>query len=94
MQLYIEAKPHFILKNNKFISKRTKEEEELDDIALCDNNFNINKKNNMNNNLYSFFTSSTLGLDYKYISGLSSKSPQNFLKNNNKKFNNFFNINK
>ena len=88
MQLYIEAKPHFILKNNKFISKRTKEEEELDDIALCDNNFNINKKNNMNNNLYSFFTSSTLGLDYKYISGLSSKSPQNSLKNNNNKFNN------
>ena len=60
----------------------------MDDIALCDNNLNINKKNNINNNLYSFFTSSTIGLDYKYISGLSSKSPQNFLKNNNNKFNN------
>ena len=54
----------------------------MDNIALCDNNLNIN------NNLYSFFTSSTIGLDYKYISGLSSKSPQNFLKNNNNKFNN------
>ena len=85
VQLYIEAKPHFIIKKNKFISKRTKEEEELDDIALCDNNLDINKKANNNINGHSFFTSSTVGLDYKYISGLSSKSPQNFLKS---KFNN------
>ena len=57
----------------------------MDDIALCDNNIDINKKANNNINGHSFFTSSTIGLDYKYISGLSSKSPQNFLKS---KFNN------
>ena len=92
VQLYIEAKPHFIIKNKKFISKRTKEEEELDDIALCDNNININenKKTNYNNNgLHSLFTTSTLGFDYKYISGISSKSPQQFLKNINLNNNNY-----
>ena len=84
VQLYIEAKPHFIIMNKKYISKRTKEEEELDDIALCDNNININKKTNFNNNaLHSLFTTSTLGFDYKYISGISSKGPQQFLKNTN-----------
>ena len=87
VQLYIEAKPHFILKNNKYISKRTKEDEELDDIDLCEVNLNINKKTNYNN-MPSFFTSSTIGLDYKYLSGLSSKSPQNFLKNISCKNNN------
>ena len=35
-ELYMEAKPHFITPN-KNISKRTKEEEELDDIYLSDN---------------------------------------------------------
>ena len=89
VQLYIEAKPHFILKNNKFISKRTKEDEELDDIDLCEVNLNINKNKKTNyNNMPSFFTSSTIGLDYKYLSGLSSKSPQNFLKNISCKNNN------
>ena len=35
-ELYMEAKPYFIIPN-KSISKRTKEEEELDDIYLSDN---------------------------------------------------------
>ena len=89
VQLYIEAKPHFIIKNKNFVSKRTKEEEELDDIALCDN---INKKTNINNKvLHSLFSASTLGQDYnnyKYISGISSKSPQIFFKNMNNQFSN------
>lgn len=43
IQLYMEAKPHFMIMNKILISKRSKEEEELDDIALCDyNNKNIN----------------------------------------------------
>jgi hypothetical protein len=91
VQLYIEAKPHFMIKNKNFKSKRTKEEEELDDIALCDNNIdvNINKKKNYNNNaLHTLFTASTLGFD-KYISGISSKSPQRFLKNTNLNNNNY-----
>ena len=83
IQLYIEAKPHFIIMNKIFASKRTKEDEELDDIALCDcdyiKNNNIGNKNN-NNAMPSLFTSSTLGIDYKYISGFSSKTPQQFLK--------------
>ena len=69
--------------NKIFASKRTKEDEELDDIALCDcdyiKNNNIGNKNN-NNAMPSLFTSSTLGIDYKYISGFSSKTPQQFLK--------------
>ena len=91
VQLYIEAKPHFIIENKNFKSKRTKEEEELDDIALCDNNIdvNINKKKYYNNNaLHTLFTASTLGFD-KYISGISSKSPQRFLKNTNLNNNNY-----
>ena len=88
IQLYIEAKPHFMIMNKIFISKRTKEEEELDDIALCDD-INLKKNNiNINNNnigVPSLITASTLGLDinnYKYISSFSSKS-QNLLKNIN-----------
>lgn len=82
VQLYIEAKPHFIITNKILVSKRTKEDEELDDIALCDD---IKTKNNTNNNsvVPPLFTTSTLGLDYKYMSGFSSKSPQHFLKNIN-----------
>ena len=84
IQLYMEAKPHFMIMNKILASKRSKEEEELDDIALCDyNNKNINYHNS-NKAIPSLFTSSTLGMDhsnYKYISGFSSKSPQPFLKN-------------
>ena len=84
IQLYMEAKPHFMIMNKILISKRSKEEEELDDIALCDyNNKNINY-NNSNKGVPSLFTSSTLGIDhsnYKYISGFSSKSPHPFFKN-------------
>ena len=84
VQLYIEAKPHFMIMNKILISKRTKEDEELDDIALCDD---IKTKNNNNNSIAPpLFTTSTLGLDYnncKYMSGFSSKSPQHFLKNIN-----------
>ena len=84
VQLYIEAKPHFIIMNKILVSKRTKEDEELDDIALCDD---IKTKNNNNNSIAPpLFTTSTLGLDYnncKYMSGFSSKSPQHFLKNIN-----------
>ena len=85
VQLYIEAKPHFMIMNKILVSKRTKEDVELDDIALCDD---IKSKNNNNNNsvVPSLFTTSALGLDYnnyKYMSGFSSKSPQHFLKNIN-----------
>ena len=84
IQLYMEAKPHFMIMNKILISKRSKEEEELDDIALCDyNNKNINY-NYSNKAIPSLFTSSTLGIDhsnYKYISGFSSKSPHPFFKN-------------
>ena len=89
VQLDIKAKPHFIIESKNFASKRTREEEELDDIALCDN---INQKVKINNKiLHSLFSNSTLGYEYnnnKYISGISSIS-QPFLTNiNNNNFNN------
>lgn len=89
VQLYIEAKPHFMIMNKMLVSKRTKEDEELDDIALCDDikTKTINNNNNNNNSVVPpLFTTSTLGLEYnnyKYMSGFSSKSPQHFLKNIN-----------
>lgn len=55
LQLYIETKPYFILKHKKYRIKKTKEEEELDDIALCDYCFTpSNIKGYMNNNLNTF----------------------------------------
>ena len=77
-----------MIMNKILVSKRTKEDEELDDIALFDD---IKTKKNNNNTINSsvvppLFTNSTLGLDYnnyKYMSGFSSKSPQHFLKNIN-----------
>ena len=60
--------------NKILVSKRTKEDEELDDIALCDD---IKTKNNNNNSVVPpLFTNSTLGLDYnnyKYMSGFTQK---------------------
>ena len=89
LQLYIEAKPHFMILNKTFISKRTKEDEELDDIALCD----IDKKEIPNNNIIPpILDTYSIGLDhnnFKYMSGYSTKSPQNLLKNlNNNNYNN------
>ena len=89
LQLYIEAKPHFMILNKTFISKRTKEDEELDDIALCD----IHKKEIPNNNIIPpILDTYSIGLDhnnYKYMSGYSTKSPQYLLKNlNNNNYNN------
>ena len=64
--------------NKILVSKRTKEDEELDDIALFDD---IKTKNNNNNTINSsvvppLFTTSTLRLDYnnyKYMSGFTQK---------------------
>ena len=64
--------------NKILVSKRTKEDEELDDIALFDD---IKTKKNNNNTINSsvvppLFTNSTLGLDYnnyKYMSGFTQK---------------------
>ena len=62
-----------MIMNKILISKRTKEDEELDDIALCDD---IKTKNNNNSVVPPLFTTSTLGLDYnnyKYMSGFTQK---------------------
>ncbi len=83
LQLYIEAKPHFMIMNKNFISNKTKEEEELDDIALCEN-----KKTLINNNtIPPLLTTYTLGMEnnnYKYMSGFSSKHFNNNNNNSNK----------
>ena len=83
LQLYIEAKPHFMIMNKNFISNKTKEEEELDDIALCEN-----KKTLINNNtIPPLLTKYTLGMEnnnYKYMSGFSSKHFNNNYNNSNK----------
>ena len=83
LQLYIEAKPHFMIMNKNFISNKTKEEEELDDIALCEN-----KKTLINNNtIPPLLTTYTLGMEnnnYKYMSGFSSKHFNNNYNNSNK----------
>ncbi len=42
LELYMEAKPHFVTPGKNNISKRTEEDEELDDIYLSDN-INIHK---------------------------------------------------
>jgi hypothetical protein len=60
--------------NKILVSKRTKEDEELDDIALFDDI--KTKKNNNNSVVPPLFTISTLGLDYnnyKYMSGFTQK---------------------
>ena len=83
LQLYIEAKPHFMMTKQFYISKRTKEEEELDDIDLCDN---INTKSN-HTVLPTMLKASTLGLDNnknsKYARGFSLHEPKSVLKNLN-----------
>ena len=59
--------------NKILVSKRTKEDEELDVIALFDD---IKIKNNNNSVVPPLFTTSTLGLDYnnyKYMSGFTQK---------------------
>ena len=90
IQLYIEAKPHFVTMKKFFTSKRTKEDEELDDIALCDDiNLNTNNDNNYfksNKNIIPpMFKSSTIGIDNNnsYLRGFSLNESKTFLKNLN-----------
>jgi hypothetical protein len=79
LQLYIEAKPHFMIMNKNYVSTKTKEEEELDDIALCDND---NNKKTLSSNkiippIFSTFISGIEHNNYKYMSGISSKNINN-----------------
>ena len=58
-ELYIEAKPHFIIEEKYTFSKRTKEDNELDDIYLNDI-INKTKKINNNKNLKEFKNSNNI----------------------------------
>ena len=58
-ELYIEAKPHFIIQEKYSFSKRTKEDNELDDIYLNDI-INKTKKINNNKNLKEFKNSNNI----------------------------------